>query len=46
MDGKRLRSLRRAGAGQGLGEYALIVAIIVVLVIAAIQYLTSTGHGV
>ncbi len=36
-----LGSLRRSEAGQGLAEYALILALIAVVVIAAVTFLGS-----
>jgi pilus assembly protein Flp/PilA len=36
-----LSSLRRSEAGQGLAEYALILALIAVVVIAAVTFLGS-----
>jgi pilus assembly protein Flp/PilA len=49
-----LSSLRRSEAGQGLAEYALILALIAVVVIAAVTFLgtqinsilSTIGHAI
>jgi pilus assembly protein Flp/PilA len=41
-----LGSLRRSEAGQGLAEYALILALIAVLAIAAVTFLGSQINAI
>lgn len=41
-----LSSLRRSEAGQGLAEYALILALIAVLAIAAVTFLGSQINAI
>jgi hypothetical protein len=40
---KRSRGPRRWGAHQGFAEYALIAAVVAVVVIAAVQFLGFSG---